>query len=57
MLLFPLPVTIKLDTYLVIILFLQFGFGKEKLLLILFDLITFKGTSLVILPQNFALAL
>ena len=37
--------------------FFKFGHREELLLVLLFHLLTFKGISLVILPQNVALAL
>ena len=38
-------------------IFTLFGYREEKILVLLFHLITFKGTSLVILSQIWALAL
>ena len=54
---FPFPVKMRLDLDRIFTFFSSFGYREELSLLILFHLLTFKGASLVILPQNFALAL
>ena len=54
---FPFPVKMRLDLDKPFTFFSYFGYREKLLLVLLFHLLTFKGISLVILPQNIALAL